>query len=93
MKIKVEFAKPGSKTDTVEGEFVLPDGPFSPFMAVDTGDGHVLFPWDSVVRIDVALEEQYLADLDVVAQSKEMALTNFANEYKRMTNSPGGHFG
>lgn len=93
MRIKVEFAKPGGKSDTVEGEFVLPDGPFSPFMAVDTGDGHVLFPFDAVVRIDAVLEEQYLADLDVVAQSKEMALTNFAREYKRMTSGPGGHFG
>jgi len=93
MKIKVEFAKPGGTSDIVEGEFILPDGPFSPFMAVDTGEGHVLFPWDAIVRIDPVLEEQYLADLDVVAQSKEMALTNFANEYKRMTDSPGGHFG
>ncbi len=93
MRMTVEFAKPGGTSDTVEGEFILPDGPFSPFMAIDTGKGHVLFPWDSVVRIDVTLEEQYVADLDVIAQSKEMALTNFAREYKRMTNSPGGHFG
>ena len=93
MKVKVEFAKPGGVSDTVEGEFTLPDGPFSNFMAVDTGEGHVLFPWDSIVRIDVTLEERYLADLDVVAQSKEMALTNFQREYRRMTNAPGGHFG
>lgn len=92
MKVKIEFVRPGNQTYVVEGDLVIPDGPFSAFMAVDTGEGHVLFQSESVVRIDTVLDDAFMADLEVMAKSKEMALTNFAREYKRMNNSPGGHF-
>ena len=94
MRVTVEAKKLQNETYKVEGEMILLDGALSIFMGVRTGSGHTLIPWDAIINIEGDLDARFIADMEMVTRSKEMMMTNFNREYKRMTDKGiGGHFG
>lgn len=94
MRVTVEAKRLQNETYKVEGVMILLDGPLSVFMGVRTANGHTLIPWDAIINIEADLDARFIADMDMVTRSKEMMMTNFNREYKRMTDDGvGGHFG